>query len=66
MTSVAQTAGKLTVAGGTWSFSGANTFTGPVEITGGTMVLASSGALPASRPLLLNPAAGLFATLDIA
>ena len=66
VTSVAQTAGKLTVAGGTWSFSGANTFTGPVEITGGTMVLASSGALPASRPLLLNPAAGLFATLDIA
>ena len=66
VTSVAQTAGKLTVAGGTWSFSGANTFTGPVEITGGTMVLASSGALPASKPLLLNPAAGLFATVEIA
>ena len=39
VTSVAQTAGKLTVAGGTWSFSGANTFTGPVEITGGTMAV---------------------------
>lgn len=66
VTSVPQTAGKLNVAGGTWSFSGANTFSGPVEITGGTMVLASSGALPASRTLLFNPAAGLFANLEIA
>lgn len=65
LSSSANTAGKIAVAAGNWTFSGNNGFAGPVEITGGRLVLGSSGALPAGKPIALNPAAQASATLEV-